>query len=111
MLLTSGVIQVKDITVQQSARVAPLRPRFSSEGSDEEENGGEFGKQPSFVINMPPKVQASDGVVSTDTESDAPTAEQINAEVSERAQQMTTEPNLAEKAANPSSKPQASNRR
>ena len=39
-----AIIQLEDITAQLSARVAPVRPRFSSVGSDEENEGSDHGK-------------------------------------------------------------------
>ena len=79
-------IQVKDTTIQRSARVAPVRPKFSSVANDEENEGGNFGELLDFksMANPPPKAQASDGVTSSDAEPDAPTAKQINAEVSKQ---------------------------
>jgi len=78
-------IQLEDITVQESARVAPVRPRFSSVESDGENEGSGCQQTTRLTpaTNSPPKAQASDDkVISSDMESDSLTAKQINAEVS-----------------------------
>jgi len=51
------------------------------------------------VANLPSKTQASDKLVSSDAESEELTAKQINTEVSERTQRVTTQLNLTTKAA------------
>jgi len=80
-------IQVEDsITVKRPTRVAPVRPSFSSPLVSDEENEGKL--LPSYftlTTNSLSEAQASDGDVSSDdTEPEALTAKQINAEVSEQ---------------------------
>ena len=72
--------------VKRSARVAPVRPKFSSDlGSDEEDEGESFDGLLDLppAANSPPKAQPSDGLMSSDEEPDVLTAKEIHAEVSE----------------------------
>jgi hypothetical protein len=100
-----AVIQVGNTTAKRSARVAPVRSKFSHQGSDDEDEEGSI-HHPALhhKANSPFVAQASDELVSSDAELRALTAKQINAEVSEQTWIQWCNQISQPKAANPGSR-------